>query len=103
MPVNRMRGPASILSSAITTGSIAGIGFLTMISIVEGLEASDESSLGVGVAVDVALGGLDRAMAGEQLDVTEARPCPPCLSGRVGNERPSPAMGRAPLRPKRAK
>ena len=59
----------------------------------------DKLALGIGVAVDVPLGRLDRPVASEQLDVAQRATCP-CTSraARVMNVR-RPECDEQPCRP----
>ena len=55
----------------------------------------DELALGIGVAVDVPLGCLDRPVTGEQLDIAQRPTDPMNQPRRPGDERPASGMGRA--------
>src|SRR5271166_5245961 len=55
----------------------------------------DQFTLSVAVAIDVPLGGLDRPVTGQQLDVPQAAACLVHDPGGTGDEGPSAGMGRA--------
>ena len=55
----------------------------------------DQLALGIGVAVDVPLGGLDRPVTGEQLDIPQRPTDPMYQPRRPGDERPAAGVGRA--------
>ena len=55
----------------------------------------DKLALGISVAVDVPLGGLDRPVTGEQLDIAQRATDPMNQPRRPGDERPASGMRRA--------
>jgi hypothetical protein len=61
------------------------------------LEQSHEAALGYAVAFDIALGGVDRPVTGQELHVPERSPCPVHQLGSVGDEGTPPRVGRAAL------
>jgi hypothetical protein len=50
------------------------------------LEQSHEAALDYTVAFDVAFGGVDRAMARQELHVPKRSPCPVHQLGSIGDE-----------------
>ena len=57
----------------------------------------DKLALGIGVAVDVPLGGLDRPVTSEQLDIAQRATDPMNQPRRPGDERPASGVGRAAM------
>jgi hypothetical protein len=70
IPFKIVARPTAIWSSAIITGEMPD---LEDMSFLLDLEAIDQSTLSVGIAVDVLLGCLDRPVSGEHLNVPKAR------------------------------
>ena len=60
------RGQASLRRSEVTQTQTHA----KLMQVATGLEKADQPPLSVGIAFDVALGRLDRAMTGKLLDVT---------------------------------
>ncbi|CAH1654809.1 hypothetical protein CHELA20_53958 [Hyphomicrobiales bacterium] len=58
-------------------------------------EQSDELALGIGVTIDIALRGLDRAMSGQHLDIPQATAGTVEIARGLGDETAASGMGRA--------
>jgi hypothetical protein len=88
MPTKRTSAPTSMRSSAMATGSRSS----AVIDTAAPLLTKDEAALCVGVALDVALSGLDRSMTGQELNVTKAGAGAMCIARSIGNEGPPAGM-----------